>query len=66
MKWVVTEKSDNTSPVTKQCVVHVISWDNKALTKPKLNTQESWNMCCGATHSLSPTALGRHPISRLR
>ena len=26
MKWVVTEKSDNTSPVTKQSVVHVISW----------------------------------------
>ena len=26
MKWMVTEKSDNTSAVTKQSVVHVISW----------------------------------------
>ena len=53
MKWVVTEKSDNTSPVTKQCVVHVITWDNNALTKSKLNTQESWNMCFRAAHSVT-------------
>ena len=54
MKWVVTEKSDNTNPVTKQSVVHMISWVNSnALTKPKLNMQESWNMSFRATHSVT-------------
>jgi hypothetical protein len=36
MKWVVTEKRDNTSPVTKQSVVHVISWGKQQYTH---NTQ---------------------------
>ena len=32
MQWVVTENRDNTSPVTKQNVVHVISWGEQQCT----------------------------------
>ena len=39
--------------------------NSNTLTTPKLNTQESWNMCFRATHSVTK-ALGRHPSFRLR
>ena len=65
MKWVEHQKRDNTSAVTKQSVVNLISWVNSnALTKPKQAGKKA-GTCASEPHTLSPKALGRHPVFRL-
>ena len=65
MKWVEHQKRDNTSAVTKQSVVNLISWVNSnALTKPKQAGKKA-GTCASEPHTLSPKALGRHPSFRL-
>ena len=65
MKWVEHQKRDNTSAVTKQSVVNLISWVNSnALTKPKQAGKKAGTRA-SEPHTLSPKALGRHPVFRL-
>ena len=65
MKWVVTEKRDNNSAVSRQSVVHVIHGVNSKALRNLGYTGKKAGTCALEPHTLSPEALGRHPVGRL-
>ena len=60
MKWVVTEKRDN-SELSRQSVVHVIHGVNSKALRNLGYTGKKAGTCALEPHTLSPEALGRHP-----
>ena len=66
MKWVVTEKRDNNSEVSRQSVVHVIHGVNSKALRNLGNTGKKAGTCALEPHTLSAEVLGRHPVLRLR
>ena len=65
MKWVMTEKRDNTSAASRQSVVHEIHGVNSKALRNQGYTGKKAGTSALEPHTLSPEALGRHPVVRL-
>lgn len=64
MKWVGTEERDNTGAVSRQSVVHEIHGVNSNALRKLGYTGKKAGTCALEPHTLSPEALGRHPVLR--
>ena len=65
MKWVATEKRGNTSAASRQSVVHEIHGVNSKALRNQGYTGKKAGTSALEPHTLSPEALGRHPVVRL-